>query len=640
MRAPRRLLSGAVVAVVVALALAAARGSWALQVGGGGAGRIGPPPAPPPPPPAPRRTAAAAQWTGGAAGASPDDRRALLLSPRSARLETGASASASSSSTASAASPAAHPQHQQHPQHPIFPTVKDDDPYVQTVFAAGSAPARRAEGAALVIPERASRERPADRLVVPASTATALSSPEDDDPDAGSGGGGEPLDLDLARALASLNTACYCRDLRAVARWRCGRCRAAAPDFRPSLVHFDAAWDLLGLIGYWPARKAIVVAFRGTDSGSLYNWAENMRAWRADARYPAPPRDAGGGGGGDDPGWPAPDGMRVHSGFLNLWNSSSMAATFSDAFAALLQANGGFVAAANGGGGGEGDSKNGAPSSKNGIEAAYVVGHSMGGALAHLCALDLATRFGPEVGKRTHVYTFGAPRVGNAPFSAWSRQRVASYWRFTHARDIVPSVPPQLMGFHHAAREVWLVARDAWPGWGDAGEDEQAGDGGSGGAGNRRRGGRRREVVAALLPSSSSSSSPPPLVRWPSWPIWPWPPGPPPPPPPGPPEPPTPPPPDPQPPLPPGAEERAVLCDPSGEDPSCHDSVCYLGLCTSVADHLLYLGRRFYHVDAECKAPTREEEEEGGWVGRGVAGRRVAGDWGGARVVVVGSSSS
>jgi hypothetical protein len=51
-----------------------------------------------------------------------------------------------------------------------------------------------------------------------------------------------------------------------------------------------------------------------------------------------------------------------------------------------------------------------------------------------------------------------------------------------------------------------------------------------------------------------------------------------------------------------------VLCDPSGEDPTCHDSVCYLGLCTSVSDHLLYLGRRFYHTDRECDAPTRDEE--------------------------------
>lgn len=30
-------------------------------------------------------------------------------------------------------------------------------------------------------------------------------------------------------------------------------------------------------------------------------------------------------------------------------------------------------------------------------------------------------------------------------------------WRFTHNRDIVPSWPPQWVGFHHLPREVWQV---------------------------------------------------------------------------------------------------------------------------------------------------------------------------------------
>lgn len=46
----------------------------------------------------------------------------------------------------------------------------------------------------------------------------------------------------------------------------------------------------------------------------------------------------------------------------------------------------------------------------------YVIGHSMGGALAHLAALDIRSRFG---GADLHVFTFGAPRVGNAVFAAF-----------------------------------------------------------------------------------------------------------------------------------------------------------------------------------------------------------------------------
>ncbi|GFH05988.1 lipase_3 domain-containing protein, partial [Haematococcus lacustris] len=47
-------------------------------------------------------------------------------------------------------------------------------------------------------------------------------------------------------------------------------------------------------------------------------------------------------------------------------------------------------------------------------------------------------------------------------------------------------------------------------------------------------------------------------------------------------------------------EQKVLLCDDSGEDPSCHNSACMLGLCTSVADHLSYLGLEMYKDSMEC----------------------------------------
>jgi hypothetical protein len=41
------------------------------------------------------------------------------------------------------------------------------------------------------------------------------------------------------------------------------------------------------------------------------------------------------------------------------------------------------------------------------------------------------------------------------------------------------------------------------------------------------------------------------------------------------------------------------VCDDSGEDPTCHNSACRLGLCTSVADHLAYMGGHMYR-GGEC----------------------------------------
>lgn len=73
-------------------------------------------------------------------------------------------------------------------------------------------------------------------------------------------------------------------------------CRCTSTD---SLRHFsltttvyDITWDLFAYAGYSTASElgggAIVVAFRGTDSHSLYNWVENMRYWKTDYDIPYP----------------------------------------------------------------------------------------------------------------------------------------------------------------------------------------------------------------------------------------------------------------------------------------------------------------------------------------------------------------
>ena len=43
----------------------------------------------------------------------------------------------------------------------------------------------------------------------------------------------------------------------------------------------------------------------------------------------------------------------------------------------------------------------------------YIGGHSMGAAMAHMCALDL--RYNANM-SQVHVYTYGSPRVGNTQF--------------------------------------------------------------------------------------------------------------------------------------------------------------------------------------------------------------------------------
>jgi triacylglycerol lipase len=77
----------------------------------------------------------------------------------------------------------------------------------------------------------------------------------------------------------------------------------------------------------------------------------------------------------------------------------------------------------------------------------WVTGHSLGGALAVLCAAQaLFVSKVPVQG----VYTFGQPRVGSKAFADAVNAKLGSgIFRFVNDRDIVPRVPLFSMGFCH-----------------------------------------------------------------------------------------------------------------------------------------------------------------------------------------------
>jgi hypothetical protein len=261
----------------------------------------------------------------------------------------------------------------------------------------------------------------------------------------------EPLDRDRVMMMGRLASIAYCRDASLLKNWTCGRC-AQERSFEPSEVVIDTEWDLVSFVGFHGELNAIVASFRGTDSGSLLNWVENMRAWRTDKMYPITGN---------------PHAL-VHAGFEVLW--SALKPRVMSAVEEVMRRH---------------------PSAATKF---YGVGHSMGGALAQLCALDVKFAYNTSY---VGVTTFGSPRVGNAVYADVFSRYINESWRFTHNRDVVPSVPLMLMGFHHVSREVWEVDVDIQ--------------------------GHARE----------------------------W-----------------------------------LMCDGSGEDPSCHNSA----YCTSIADHMTYLG--------------------------------------------------
>lgn len=83
-------------------------------------------------------------------------------------------------------------------------------------------------------------------------------------------------------------------------------------------------------------------------------------------------------------------------------------------------------------------------------------GHSLGGALATLCAVDIQYNF-PKLA--IDAYTYGAPKVGNDGFRDSFNRRVPSSFRFVHGMDIVPELPRWWQGYRHVNAEFRIGKR-------------------------------------------------------------------------------------------------------------------------------------------------------------------------------------
>jgi triacylglycerol lipase len=73
-------------------------------------------------------------------------------------------------------------------------------------------------------------------------------------------------------------------------------------------------------------------------------------------------------------------------------------------------------------------------STRKHIQHVYITGHSLGGALATICSLDLSN-YSPI------VYTFGAPRVGNPLFAEIYQNNVSQGIRINNTEDIITDLP-------------------------------------------------------------------------------------------------------------------------------------------------------------------------------------------------------
>lgn len=94
---------------------------------------------------------------------------------------------------------------------------------------------------------------------------------------------------------------------------------------------------------------------------------------------------------------------------------------------------------------------------RHAVSRVTVTGHSLGGALAMLCAIDIQYNFSDQIA--IDVYTFGAPRVGNDSFRKSFNHRIPNSYRFVHGMDIVPALPRVWQGYRHVDAEHRLGKR-------------------------------------------------------------------------------------------------------------------------------------------------------------------------------------
>ncbi len=89
-----------------------------------------------------------------------------------------------------------------------------------------------------------------------------------------------------------------------------------------------------------------------------------------------------------------------------------------------------------------------------------ITGHSLGGALATLCAIDIQLTY--QGAYALEIFTFGSPKVGNPEFCDLFNKHIPRSHRFINGLDIVPSFPRPWQGYTHVETEYRLGSRFSW----------------------------------------------------------------------------------------------------------------------------------------------------------------------------------
>ncbi|KAI8621708.1 Alpha/Beta hydrolase protein [Chytriomyces sp. MP71] len=206
---------------------------------------------------------------------------------------------------------------------------------------------------------------------------------------------------------------CGYADVALLTSWSCDLCQhPTIRDIRRADAIYSPDGSVFGYIAASHVRQAIVVSFRG--SLTALDWLTDLEV--IETTYPNECKSA------------------VHSGFLTYWQ------TIADQVKHLII-----------------DFK-----SQHPHYTLSFLGHSLGGALALLGAVDLVhSNIIPP--HEVHIVTFGQPRVGNAAFGEFvTSLQITTIERVVNFSDDIPHAPPRSWGFRHVpAREFWINGADS-----------------------------------------------------------------------------------------------------------------------------------------------------------------------------------
>lgn len=214
-----------------------------------------------------------------------------------------------------------------------------------------------------------------------------------------------------ASVILGYAQASYCQP--GLQTWRCGPVCDSVPALSNVTVVNDSITGGLAYVGYDEAAETIVISFRGTVATNFLNWWSDLSSVQLVETELCQPR-----------------GCMVGKGFLQ-------------AYEGLRE---GVV--------------NSVKSLRHAVPGAQitVTGHSLGAALATLCAMDLHSI---DIAA-SKVFNYGCPRLGNSVMYEFYKTTVAgTKWRVTHARDPVIHLPTQTpwarnTSFWHTANEVFF----------------------------------------------------------------------------------------------------------------------------------------------------------------------------------------